>query len=200
MTRADQNEQRTAGTRPERTCVACRRRAPSAELFRVASTPDSTVVIDWRRNLGGRGAYVCAARACIDRAVRRRLFDRTLKRRVSYPVASELIDMARAAQQRRCGTLIATALGTTDCRPGVEAALSALDAGRARYLLIARDSASRDQLLAQARERSVPLDEIESKATLGALARCRETGALAITDDGLGAAIRAAQERLTALS
>jgi predicted RNA-binding protein YlxR (DUF448 family) len=179
--------------------VACRRRAPAQELFRVASAPEDGVVLDWRRNLGGRGAYVCPSRACIDRAVRRRLFERTLKRRVRHADASTLIDAARGALERSLATLLATALGTTGIRPGAEAAMVELGAGRGRYLLVAADSAARARLLDLAREHSVQYGEIESKAALGALAQCRDTGAIAITDGSLGAAIQAARERLAAL-
>ena len=76
----------------------------------MAGTPGSGVVLDWRRNLGGRGAWVCPTRRCIGRAVRRRLFDRALKQRVSYPSPVELIDAAREALNRRRQTLIGTGL------------------------------------------------------------------------------------------
>jgi len=183
-----------------RTCVACRRRAPSRELFRVAGAPGHEVVIDWRRNLGGRGAYVCATRACIDRAVKRRLFDRTLKQRVQYPDSTALIGTARKALERRVATLLATALGATGARPGVEAAREALAAGQARYLLVAEDSANRAHLIEAAAGRGVPVGEVPTKASLGKLARGRDTGAIAITDDGLGAAIRNVWEQLATLS
>lgn len=52
---------------PERTCVACRRRRPKAELVRLAATPEG-VAVDRERRLPGRGAYVCPGAGCIDAA------------------------------------------------------------------------------------------------------------------------------------
>lgn len=43
---------------PERSCVACRRRRPQAELIRLARTPAGWALQGGART--GRGAYVCA--------------------------------------------------------------------------------------------------------------------------------------------
>ena len=61
---------RGAGT-PERTCVACRRVRPKAELVRLAKLDDGSVTVDLLGTMPGRGAYVCPDRACTDRATRR---------------------------------------------------------------------------------------------------------------------------------
>lgn len=43
---------------PERSCVACRRKRPQAELVRVTRTETGWALLDGART--GRGAYVCA--------------------------------------------------------------------------------------------------------------------------------------------
>jgi predicted RNA-binding protein YlxR (DUF448 family) len=53
---------------PQRTCLGCRQRRPKGELVRLVRRPDGRVVADARGP--GRGAYVCAARACLERAVK----------------------------------------------------------------------------------------------------------------------------------
>ena len=58
------------GHTPERTCVACRRRRPQAELVRLAATPEG-VTVDRERRAPGRGAYVCPEADCIDAAGQR---------------------------------------------------------------------------------------------------------------------------------
>ena len=60
---------------PERSCVACRRRRPQAELLRLARTPEG-IVPDPRRRLPGRGAYVCPDRPECREAKRLRRFAR----------------------------------------------------------------------------------------------------------------------------
>jgi hypothetical protein len=49
---------------PERMCVVCRTRQPKERLVRVARLPDGQVVVDETAKGPGRGAYVCARRAC----------------------------------------------------------------------------------------------------------------------------------------
>jgi uncharacterized protein len=65
---------------PVRTCVACRRRAPAAELVRVRVVLDGTAE---RLGTGagpGRGAWVCPGTACFDEVVPRNRLGRALRR------------------------------------------------------------------------------------------------------------------------
>jgi len=43
---------------PERTCVACRKKAPKWELFRFV-TQNGEIIPDEKFRLPGRGAYLC---------------------------------------------------------------------------------------------------------------------------------------------
>jgi predicted RNA-binding protein YlxR (DUF448 family) len=61
--------------------VGCGRRAPQAELQRLALR-DGALVPDPRRRLGGRGAYVCGP-PCGREALRRGAFPRAMRRRVT---------------------------------------------------------------------------------------------------------------------
>jgi uncharacterized protein len=54
---------------PTRTCLGCRGRKPKGELVRLMRGNGGTVVIDTGRG-AGRGAYVCADSACLERALR----------------------------------------------------------------------------------------------------------------------------------
>ncbi|KAA9151392.1 MULTISPECIES: YlxR family protein [Microbacterium] len=71
---------------PERTCVACRTRAPRSTLLRVVAV-DSVLVRDDRAMMPGRGAWVHETDACVDLALRRRAFVRAL--RVSGPLDTQ---------------------------------------------------------------------------------------------------------------
>ena len=55
---------------PERSCVGCRRRAPKAELLRVARTPEG-VRVDPLATALGRGAYVHRDPECVRSALRK---------------------------------------------------------------------------------------------------------------------------------
>jgi predicted RNA-binding protein YlxR (DUF448 family) len=56
---------------PLRTCIACRQSRPKRELIRVVRTPDGHVVLDPTGKKSGRGAYLCARRACWEPALRK---------------------------------------------------------------------------------------------------------------------------------
>ncbi|MBO0840617.1 MAG: YlxR family protein [Sciscionella sp.] len=66
-----------------RTCVGCRGKALAAELLRVVVV-DGVLVIDRRRRLPGRGAWLHPDPSCLRDAGRRRAFPRAL--RVSGPL------------------------------------------------------------------------------------------------------------------
>lgn len=77
-----------------RTCVGCRARGERSQLLRVVVVQDEdaggfAVVLDQRRRIPGRGAWLHARVDCVNAAVRRRAFGRAL--RVSVPLdVSEL--------------------------------------------------------------------------------------------------------------
>ena len=70
---------------PERQCIGCGLRGPAEEFLRLSldqtTTPARVVVRDgrWRT---GRGAYLCRRRACLDRAVHRKAFQRAFRANV----------------------------------------------------------------------------------------------------------------------
>jgi len=59
--------------------VGCGRRAPQAELVRFAVVDGALTP---GRLLPGRGVYTCAQTACVERAIERRAFARTLRQTV----------------------------------------------------------------------------------------------------------------------
>ncbi len=68
---------------PVRTCVGCRARGPRSVLLRVVAVTDDAgatrAVVDIRRSLPGRGAWVHADPECLELAERRRSFPRALR-------------------------------------------------------------------------------------------------------------------------
>ncbi|MER7833929.1 MULTISPECIES: YlxR family protein [unclassified Streptomyces] len=63
---------------PERTCVGCRERAAKSDLLRIVAI-EGECAPDPRGTLPGRGAYVHPVQSCLDLAVRRRAFPRSLR-------------------------------------------------------------------------------------------------------------------------
>ncbi|HET7477506.1 MAG TPA: YlxR family protein [Dermatophilaceae bacterium] len=83
---------------PTRMCVGCRRRDDRSALLRVVgqvrADGDVVVVVDPRRRLPGRGAWVHPDPSCVERAIRRSALVRAL-RLGAAPVPDELVDWIR---------------------------------------------------------------------------------------------------------
>ena len=72
----------------DRTCLLCRQNRIADEMIRFVATPDGMVIADLKKNLPGRGVWVCANRRSVDKAAGKKMFARGLKMNVSV---SELI-------------------------------------------------------------------------------------------------------------
>lgn len=79
-----------AGPRRERQCVGCGDFHTKQELFRVVNNRISGIMLDRAGNYPGRGAYVCRNKQCIDNAVKRRGFVRSLHTEIPQDVVSDL--------------------------------------------------------------------------------------------------------------
>jgi predicted RNA-binding protein YlxR (DUF448 family) len=66
----------------DRTCIVTRETSSPEELIRFVAAPDGSVVPDLKRQLPGRGCWVKADRALVDRAVAKKIFARALKAEV----------------------------------------------------------------------------------------------------------------------
>lgn len=69
----------------ERTCIVTRQTLPPERMIRFVAGPDGAVVPDLKRNLPGRGCWVTAGRAYIEKAAARNLFSRALRMPVTVP-------------------------------------------------------------------------------------------------------------------
>jgi predicted RNA-binding protein YlxR (DUF448 family) len=65
---------------PQRTCIGCRKKGPRSELLRLVAegSGSSAVLVDERRRMAGRGAWLHPSETCLALAVKRRAFGRAL--------------------------------------------------------------------------------------------------------------------------
>jgi len=86
---------------PQRQCVACGTMRAKRELVRIVRTPGGEVRVDPTGKLSGRGAYVCAEAACVDRALRGGRLEGVLERPISEDAARDLRAAAARPQASR---------------------------------------------------------------------------------------------------
>ena len=63
---------------PMRMCSGCKEHLPKRDMVRVVRTPEGEIVLDLTGKKSGRGAYVCRSLACLQKARKRRAFERVL--------------------------------------------------------------------------------------------------------------------------
>ncbi len=71
-------------------CIACRQMQPKGSLIKVVKSPLGTVAIDDTYKLPGRGAYICKESQCIEKAIKKRLLNKSFSANIVQEVYSEL--------------------------------------------------------------------------------------------------------------
>jgi uncharacterized protein len=126
---------------PERKCIATGEVQPKAGLIRFCLGPEDRIVPDILARLPGRGFYVSADRAAIEKAAKKGLFARAAKQPVKVP--DELADLVEALLLRRVIDLISLARKAGDAVMGYEKVKEWLASGKARVLIQASDGSER---------------------------------------------------------
>ncbi len=126
---------------PDRKCIATGEVQPKFGLVRFVLGPDGQVVPDILGKLPGRGVYVAAERAAVDKAVAKKLFARGLKTQVQIPEG--LTDEVERQLARRVVDLISLARKSGAAVAGYEKVKDWLSKEEALILLQAVDGSGR---------------------------------------------------------
>ena len=126
---------------PDRKCIATGEVQPKAGLIRFCLGPDDMVVPDILARLPGRGFYVSADRAAIDRAAKKGLFARAAKQPVKVP--DDLADLVEALMLRRVIDLISLARKASGAVMGYEKVKDWLQKDKAQVLIQASNGSER---------------------------------------------------------
>lgn len=76
---------------PMRTCIACRTSKPKKELMRVVKFGEE-IKLDLTGKLNGRGAYVCADKACVEKLKKQKMLNRAFSCEVSEEVYDKIME------------------------------------------------------------------------------------------------------------
>ncbi len=82
---------------PLRSCVVCRQTSDKKALLRVGRAPEKdggAVAVDPTGRANGRGAYICAAPECIEKAAKQKKFERSLSASVPATLPNDLKALA----------------------------------------------------------------------------------------------------------
>lgn len=126
---------------PERRCIATGESRPKGGLIRFVVGPEGMVVPDLLNRLPGRGIYVSADRAALDRAAGKGLFARAARAPVKAPEG--LADLVESMLARRLVDTISMARKAGDAVTGFEKVKEWLASGKARVLVQAFDGSER---------------------------------------------------------
>lgn len=175
-------------TGPQRTCIATGETGAPERMIRFVVGPEGDVVPDLARRLPGRGLWVKAERAAVERAVAKNLFARAA--RASVKPASDLAErverllleraLADLSRARRAGRAVAGFVR-------VEQMVGQRRAG----LLVVADEADGDglsKLKAASREHGLPIARLGDAAALGGIFGREQAVYVAVARDDAGGA------------
>ncbi len=126
---------------PERRCIVTGEVQPKAGLLRFVVDPEGRLAPDLLGRLPGRGIWVSADRAALEKAAKKGLFSRAARRSVTVP--EELADTVEAALARRVVELISLARKAGEAVCGFEKVKDWLAKGKAEVLIQASDGSER---------------------------------------------------------
>jgi uncharacterized protein len=126
---------------PDRKCIATGESQPKAGLIRFCLAPDGQIVPDILGKLPGRGMYLSADRALIDKAAKKNLFSRAARQAVKVP--DGLADLVEVLITHRVVELLSMARKAGDAVTGYEKVKDWLVKGQAVTLIQASDGSER---------------------------------------------------------
>lgn len=157
---------------PLRRCIVSGTVQPKLGMIRFVVSPDGEVVPDIDGSLPGRGLWLGAERALVERAVAKKLFAKAARRAVR--VDAELLPRLTALLERRCLDLIGLARRAGQAVAGFEKVREALQSGRVgrtgvpALLLAASDGAADGRSKLRGLAGDLPVLEAFESAALGA--------------------------------
>jgi hypothetical protein len=138
LTRGGKDEQQDD---PERKCIVTGDSGPKSGLIRFCVGPEGQVVPDVLGKLPGRGMYVSADRASLEKAAAKGLFSRAARQPVK--VQPDLVETVEFLLVRRVTDLLSMARKASGAVMGYEKVKTWLANGKARVLLQASDGSER---------------------------------------------------------
>ena len=75
---------------PMRKCIGCQEMKSKKEMLRILKTDDNEVSLDATGKQNGRGAYLCFSERCLEKAIKSKGIERSLKMAVPQGIYDNL--------------------------------------------------------------------------------------------------------------
>lgn len=62
-----------------RMCIACRQMRDKRQLIRIVKNKEGEIFVDPTGKKGGRGAYICKEKVCLDKLKKQKILNKTFK-------------------------------------------------------------------------------------------------------------------------
>lgn len=85
---------------PQRQCVGCGENKNKKEMMRVIKTTEEEILLDETGKKNGRGAYICKNIDCLNKAIKNKGLERSLKTQIPKPVYDELLKEMESIESR----------------------------------------------------------------------------------------------------
>jgi predicted RNA-binding protein YlxR (DUF448 family) len=158
-------------------------------MIRLVLGEDGALGVDLAGRAFGRGAWVHPRPDCIRRAAQGG-FGKSFKKARVDGNSEAVLELVRAAANRRVEALIASARRSGNAAPGSDVAREAVEQGRAEILVVAADARASAQALFVSRVAAAGKVVIwGDKEALGRATGRPDTAIVAISDRGLSDAI-----------
>ena len=77
---------------PMRMCVGCREMKEKKSLLRIVRSQEGAISFDRVGKAPGRGAYICRARECLQKAIKQKQLERALETKIEDAVYAQLME------------------------------------------------------------------------------------------------------------
>ena len=75
---------------PQRTCLGCNEAKPKNELIRIVKQSDGKIFVDKTGKAEGRGAYICNAVECLEKAIKSERLSRSFETEINNEIYESL--------------------------------------------------------------------------------------------------------------
>jgi predicted RNA-binding protein YlxR (DUF448 family) len=77
-------------TIPERTCIGCNEKKEKKQLIRIVKNSEGNINVDTTGKANGRGAYICKNIECLEKAIKSKKLERSLKTKIDLQIYENL--------------------------------------------------------------------------------------------------------------